>query len=104
MVRVDNTWYTAAVTVPPDALPRVSWPRHAVGRAATLLYLRRPVLRCRDPSRDDMYVEIFPLRDLDQHPDLGWLEFFVILTVAAAVMGGRSVRPQWAACFDRSGV
>lgn len=88
MVRVDGTWYTAAVTVPPDALPESllanAQPSGAQQRFSISdgLYFGVAI-----PVNDDMYVEIFPLRDLDRTLTWGgWI--LVILTLGAAVLGG----------------
>ncbi len=88
MVRVDGTWYTSAVTVPPDALPEsLLAAAQPSGAQQRFSISEDPYFGVAIPAGDDMYVEIFPLRDLDRTLTWGgWI--LVILTLAAAVLGG----------------
>jgi signal transduction histidine kinase len=88
MVRVDGTWYTTAVTVPPDALPASLLANAQPSGAQQRFSISDdPYFGVAIPVNDDMYVEIFPLRDLDRTLTWGgWI--LVLLTLAAAVLGG----------------
>lgn len=88
MVRVDGTWYTSAVTVPPDALPESLLANaQPTGAQQRFSISGDAYFGVAIPANDDMYVEIFPLRDLDRTLTWGgWI--LIILTLAAAVLGG----------------
>ncbi len=88
MVRVSGVWYTAAVTLPPDDLPisllATAQPNGAHQR---FTIADDPYFAVAIPLGEDMYVELFPLRDLDNTLTWGgWI--LVVLTLAAAVLGG----------------
>lgn len=88
MVRVSGVWYTSAVTVPPDELPdsllTIAQPSGAQQR---FTIADDPYFAVAIPLGSDMYVELFPLRDLDRTLTWGgWI--LVVLTAGAAVMGG----------------
>ena len=101
MILLDTTWYTSAVTVPPDALPAdlltAAVPTGARQRfsIADDTYFAVAV-----PIDSGMYVEVFPLRDLDR--TLTWGGWTLVgLSLLAAVFGaiigatavGRILRP-----------
>lgn len=87
MVLVSDTWYTSAVTVPPDALPadflRLARPTGAHQRFAVA---DDPYYAVAIPIEAGMYVELFPLRDLDR--TLTWGRWILVgLTVLAGLFG-----------------
>ncbi len=101
MILQQGTWYTSAVTVPPDALPmdllEVAQPNGARQRFDIT---GDPYFAVAIPMASAMYVEVFPLRDLDQTLTWGgWT--LVALSLIAAVFGaiigattvGRILRP-----------
>lgn len=101
MLRVDGTWFTAGVTVPPDALPVDLLEAAAEGGATQRTVIGDEpfsIVAVALPSA--LYVEVFPLRDLDQILRWGgWT--LVALTLLAGVFGafigatavGRLLRP-----------
>ncbi len=87
MIRLDNTWYTAAVTVPPDGLPTdllaVAEPNGARQRFSIA---GDPYFAVAVPIDSGMYVEVFPLRDLDR--TLTWGGWTLVgLSLLAALFG-----------------
>ncbi len=101
MVRIADVWYTAGVTVQPDALP-AGLLDAAAGNGATQRF------RVADdayyvvaiPVDQGTYVEVFPLRDLDRTLTWGgWtlVGLTALATVAGAAIGasavGRILRP-----------
>lgn len=102
MVRVDGTWFTAGVTVPPDALPdAIITAAAATGGATQRTEVSDdPYYIVGVELADALYVEVFPLRDLDQILRWGgWTLFAVTLAAGAfgALIGasavGRILRP-----------
>lgn len=101
MVRVGQTWYTSAVTVPPDALPGPLLELAANGGAQQRVEISGDpyyVVAVALPTAT--YVEVFPLRDLDRILTIGgWA--LVTQTLIAGVAGwligryvvGRVLRP-----------
>lgn len=99
MLRVDGTWYTAGVTIPPDDLP----PALVVtseGATQRVTVGGDPFFIAAIPVGAALYVEVFPLRDLDQILVWGgWT--LVVLTLLAGALGavigatavGRLLRP-----------
>jgi signal transduction histidine kinase len=101
MIRVDGTWFTAGVTIPPDALPGELLQAGASGGASQRTEVGGdPFLVVAIPVADTLYVEVFPLRDLNQILVWGgWT--LVLLTLLAGAIGavigatavGRLLRP-----------
>jgi len=101
MLRVDDTWYTAGVTVPPDELPSELLVAAEPGGATQRTTVGGdPYFLVAIPVGSALYVEVFPLRDLDQILVWGgWT--LVVLTLLAGVFGavigatavGRLLRP-----------
>ena len=87
MVRVEQTWYTSAVTVPPDALPKPLLELAENGGAQQRVEISGEpyyVVAVALPSAT--YVEVFPLRDLDRILTIGgWA--LITQTLIAAVAG-----------------
>ena len=102
LVQVTGTWYTAGVTVPPDALPEGlldlaaaeggAQQRAEIGGESYFVVAVQ--------LTDAMYVEVFSLQDLDQTMTIGaWV--LAAQTVAAGLIGvligrytvGRLLRP-----------
>ncbi len=76
LVRVGGTWYTPGVTVPPDALPEgLLETASAAGGAQQRAQIGGdPYFVVAVKVTDAMYVEVFPLRDLDLTLTIGgWL-------------------------------
>lgn len=101
MITLDSTWYTPAVTVPPDALP-ASLLTAAVPTGARQRFsiAGDPYFAVAVPIDSGMYVEVFPLRDLDR--TLTWGGWTLVgLSLLAALFGavigatavGRILRP-----------
>lgn len=66
MIRLDTTWYTSAVTVPPDALPaNLLTAAVPTGARQRFSITGDPYFAVAVPIESGMYVEVFPLRDLD---------------------------------------
>ena len=87
MIRQVDTWYTAAVTVPPDALP-ASLLAEALPTGASQRFdiAGDPYFAVAIPIDSGMYVEVFPLRDLDR--TLTWGGWTLVgLTLLAGLMG-----------------
>lgn len=87
MVRVGDEWYTASVTVPPDAIP-TPLIEQAVLDGARMRFASgdEPFLGVAIPVSAGLYVEVFPLRDLHRTLTLGgWI--LVGLTVLAGLLG-----------------
>ncbi len=101
MLRVDGTWYTAGVTVPPDALPADLLTQAQNGGATQRTTVGGdPYYVVAIPVTGGVYVEVFPMRDLDQILVWGgWT--LVALTLIAGIFGavigatavGRLLRP-----------
>jgi two-component system, OmpR family, sensor histidine kinase MtrB len=101
MVLVDSTWYTSAVTVPPDALPpTLLQAAQTTGARQRFTIADDPYYAVAIPTDNGMYVEVFPLRDLDRTLTWGgWI--LVILSLLAGIFGavigasavGRLLRP-----------
>lgn len=101
MIRLDTTWYTAAVTVPPDALPAgLLTAAEPTGARQRFSITGDPYFAVAVPIESGMYVEVFPLRDLDR--TLTWGGWTLVgLSLLAAVFGaiigatavGRILRP-----------
>lgn len=101
MIRLDTTWYTAAVTVPPDALPAdLLTAAVPTGARQRFSISGDPYFAVAVPIDSGMYVEVFPLRDLDQ--TLTWGGWTLVgLSLLAALFGaiigatavGRILRP-----------
>lgn len=88
MIKQDTTWYTAAVTVPPDALP-AGLLTSAVPSGARQRFsiAGDPYFAVAVPIATGVYVEVFPLRDLDRTLTWGgWI--LVALSLLAALFGG----------------
>jgi signal transduction histidine kinase len=101
MIRLDTTWYTAAVTVPPDALPAdLLTSAVPTGARQRFSIAGDPYFAVAVPIDSGMYVEVFPLRDLDR--TLTWGGWTLVgLSLLAALFGaiigatavGRILRP-----------
>ena len=102
MLRVDGTWYTSGITVPPDALPPslLDSVSNSEGATQRTSIGGDPYYIVAVPVAGALYVEVFPLRDLDQILTWGgWT--LVSLTVIAGLIGaiigatavGRLLRP-----------
>jgi two-component system, OmpR family, sensor histidine kinase MtrB len=101
MIRLDTTWYTAAVTVPPDALPAdLLAAAVPTGARQRFSIAGDPYFAVAIPTDSGMYVEVFPLRDLDR--TLTWGGWTLVgLSLLAALFGaiigatavGRILRP-----------
>lgn len=101
MIRLDTTWYTSAVTVPPDALPAdLLTAAVPTGARQRFSITGDPYFAVAVPIESGMYVEVFPLRDLDR--TLTWGGWTLVgLSLLAAVFGaiigatavGRILRP-----------
>jgi len=87
MVRVADTWYTSAITVPPDALPLPLLDLAEDGGAQQRVEIGGEpyyVVAVQLPTA--MYVELFPLRDLERILTIGaWA--LAAQTGIAAVVG-----------------
>lgn len=76
MVRVTNTWYTTSITVPPDSLPTqlLDLATSAGGAQQRIDIGGEPYFVVAVQLRSGMYVEVFPLRDLERILTIGgWL-------------------------------
>jgi signal transduction histidine kinase len=101
MIRLDTTWYTSAVTVPPDALPAdLLTAAVPTGARQRFSIAGDPYFAVAVPIDSGMYVEVFPLRDLDR--TLTWGGWTLVgLSLMAAIFGaiigatavGRILRP-----------
>ena len=102
LVQVFGTWYTAGVTVPPDALPEGLLDLAAAegGAQQRAEIGGEPYFVVAVQLTDAMYVEVFSLQDLDQTMTIGaWV--LAAQTVAAGLIGvltgrytvGRLLRP-----------
>lgn len=88
LIRVDGTWYTTGVTVPPDALPADLLSVATIDGGATQRTTvgGDPYYLVAIPTAGALYVEVFPLRDLDQI--LAWGGWTLVgLTVFAGLIG-----------------
>lgn len=101
MVRSGSTWYTAAVTVPPDALPADLLALSTSGGAQQRVNVSGdPFYVVAIPVQSGTYVELFPLRDLDRTLTLGG-GILTVMTLMAGLLGaiigastvGRILRP-----------
>lgn len=87
MIRMGGSWFTTSVTVPPDALP-ASLIETAQSTAARQRFsiAGDPYFAVAIPVGTALYVEVFPLRDLDRALTWGsWL--LIVLSLAAGVLG-----------------
>jgi two-component system, OmpR family, sensor histidine kinase MtrB len=101
MVRVDETWYTSGVTVPPDDLPvGLLAAADPTGAHQRITVSGDPFYAVAIPVQSGMYVELFPMRDLDK--TLTWGGWVLVgLTLLAGLFGaiigatavGRILRP-----------
>ena len=102
LVQVTGTWYTAGVTVPPDALPEGLLDLAAAegGAQQRAEIGGEPYFVVAVQLTDAMYVEVFSLQDLDQTMTIGaWV--LAAQTVTAGLIGvligrytvGRLLRP-----------
>ena len=102
LVQVSGTWYTAGVTVPPDALPEglLDLAASEGGAQQRAEIGGEPYFVVAVQLTDAMYVEVFSLQDLDQTMTIGaWV--LAAQTVAAGLIGvligrytvGRLLRP-----------
>ena len=101
MIRLDTTWYTTAVTVPPDALPPdLLTAAVPTGARQRFSIAGDPYFAVAVPIDSGIYVEVFPLRDLDR--TLTWGGWTLVgLSLLAALFGaiigatavGRILRP-----------
>jgi two-component system sensor histidine kinase MtrB len=87
MIRLASTWYTAAITVPPDEIPTgllaIAEPTGARQRFSIA---GDPYFAVAVPLDSGMYVEVFPLRDLDR--TLTWGGWTLVgLSLLAALFG-----------------
>lgn len=91
LIRVGGTWYTGSVSVPPDALPERLLALAATSGARQRLDLgSEPYLVVAIPIVAAMYVEVFPLRDLDRTLMAGgWalVAMTALATIAGAAIG-----------------
>ena len=87
MIRIDGTWYTSAVTVPPDGLPGdLLAAAQPSGARQRFSIAGDPFYAVAIPMESGMYVEVFPLRDLDRTLTWGgWT--LVALSLLAALFG-----------------
>lgn len=87
MVRVADTWYTSAITVPPDAIPAPLLELADQGGAQQRVEIRgEPYYIVAVSLPTAMYVEIFPLRDLERILTIGaWA--LAAQTGIAAIVG-----------------
>lgn len=88
LVRVGGTWYTPGVTVPPDALPPglLETASEFGGAQQRAQIGGEPYFVVAVKVTDAMYVEVFPLRDLDLTLTIGgWL--LTGLTLVAGALG-----------------
>ncbi len=87
MVRISDTWYTSAVTVPPDALPAgLLTAAEPTGAQQRFTIVDDPYYAVAIPVPSGMYVEVFPLRDLDR--TLTWGGWVLVgLSGLAALFG-----------------
>lgn len=88
MVRASGTWYTASISVPPDQLPSDLLEAAArTGARQRVAIAGDPYTVVAVPVTSGLYVEVFPMRDLDRTLTLGgW--GLVVLTLVAAAAGG----------------
>lgn len=101
MIRLDRTWYTSAVTVPPDALPAdLLTAAVPTGARQRFSIAGDPYFAVAVPIDSGMYVEVFALRDLDRTLTWGgWtlVGLSVLAVLFGAVIGstavGRILRP-----------
>jgi two-component system sensor histidine kinase MtrB len=85
MVRVESTWYTAAIAVPPDSLPPelLNLARDVGGAQQRIGIGGEPYYVVAVQLPNAMYVEVFPLRDLERIFTIGgW-----VLGVQVAIAG-----------------
>ncbi|MHB1211283.1 MAG: HAMP domain-containing sensor histidine kinase [Candidatus Nanopelagicales bacterium] len=87
MVRVGDSWYTASVTLQPDALPASLLGSGAsVGGQMRFAVEDDAYLGVALPVESGLYVEVFPLGDLDRTLTWGgWI--LVVLTAFTALLG-----------------
>lgn len=87
LIQLDQTWYTGSVTVSPDALPdELLAAARATGAHERFVVADAPYFGVAIPTGTAMYVELFPLRDLDRILTVGgWI--LVALTALATLLG-----------------
>lgn len=87
MIRLHDTWYTAAVTVPPDALPAdLLSVAETNGARQRFSIDGDPYFAVAVPIASGTYVEVFSLRDLDRM--LTWGGWTLVgLSLLAALLG-----------------
>jgi signal transduction histidine kinase len=87
MVRVGDSWYTASVTLQPDALPASLLSQGAAGGGQMRFAVQDDAyLGVALPVESGLYVEVFPLIDLDRTLSWGgWI--LVTLTTFTALLG-----------------
>lgn len=102
MVRINGTWYTSAIAVPPDGLPSglLELAREVGGAQQVVAIADEPYYVVAVQLPGAMYVEVFPLRDLERILTIGgWLlgTQVAIAGVAGWVIGryvvGRVLHP-----------
>lgn len=87
LLRLADTWYTVAVTVPPDALPdSLLSPENGAGAQQRFGVADDPYFGVALPTPSGLYVEVFPLRELDR--TLTWGGWTLLaLTLLAGLLG-----------------
>lgn len=87
MIRSTGTWYTSSVTVTPDAIPAALLEAaEPVGASQRFTIADDAYYVVAIPVSDALYVEVFPLRDLDTTLTWGgWI--LIVLTLLAGVLG-----------------
>ncbi len=93
MIRIGKRWFSASVTVPPEQLPAsVLESASPTGALQRFRYAGDPYLAIAIPLQNALYVEVFPLQDLDTLLRRGaWLLLILTLTLAffGAALGAR---------------
>lgn len=87
MIRAGDSWFTTSVTVPPDALPQsLIETARSTGARQRFTIAGEPYFAVAIPIGAALYVEVFPLRDLDRALMWGsWL--LVVLSLVAGILG-----------------
>lgn len=101
MVRASGTWYTASISVPPDQLPPDLLDAAVrTGARQRVAIGGDPYTIVAVPVTSGLYVEVFPMRDLDRTLTMGGWGLVALTLVAAAAGGvlgattaGRVLRP-----------
>ncbi len=89
LARVDGTWYSRGVTLSPDELPADLLAQAEESGAAQMSLLAQgaPYFAVAVTTSEGLYLELFPLTDLDTaFTAAGW--FLVVLSLVAMVAGG----------------